>query len=124
MHVWNAYHEAFADLEADGKLIRPYIPSYSTHNAHLYYFFVKNAATRNEMLDYLKQNGIGAVFHYIPLHTSPMGERLGYHKGDLPLTEEYAARLIRLPLHANLTDGEIEYIIDKVKAVLDHDQTV
>lgn len=118
MHVWNAYHEAFEELEKDGLLIRPYIPEYSNHNAHMYYFFVKDETTRNNMLAYLKQNGIGAVFHYIPLHTSPMGQTFGYHKGDLPLTEEYAGRLIRLPMHANLADNDITYVIEKVKEYL------
>jgi len=118
MHVWNSYNDAFAELEAEGKLTRAYIPEYSNHNAHMYYFFVKDEETRNDMLSYLKQNGIGAVFHYIPLHTSPMGERLGYKKGDLPLTEEYAARLIRLPMYAELADDEITFIIEKVKEYL------
>jgi len=118
MHVWNSYNDAFAELETEGKLTRPYIPEYSNHNAHMYYFFVKDEETRNHMLGYLKENGIGAVFHYIPLHTSPMGERLGYKKGDLPLTEEYAARLIRLPMYAELADDEITFIIEKVKEYL------
>lgn len=118
MHVWNSYHNAFAELEEQGKLIRPYIPPYSTHNAHMYYFFVKDEETRNAMLTYLKNNGIGAVFHYIPLHTSAMGAKLGYKKGDLPITEEYASRLIRLPMYADLTNDEIAYIINNVKQFL------
>ncbi len=118
MHVWNRYNDAFAELEEQGKLIRPYIPEYSTHNAHMYYFLVKDEDTRNDMLTYLKSNGIGAVFHYIPLHTSAMGERLGYKKGDLPITEEYAGRLIRLPMYADLTEEEIDYIISHVKQYL------
>lgn len=118
MHVWNAYHNAFEELEKEGLLIRPFIPEYSNHNAHMYYFFVKDETTRNNMLAYLKQNGIGAVFHYIPLHTSPMGKTFGYQKGDLPLTEEYAGRLVRLPMHAKLSEQDTAYIIDKVKEFL------
>ena len=114
MNVWNRYNGAFETLEKEGKLIRPFIPDYSTHNAHMYYFIVKDENTRNGMLSLLKENGIGAVFHYIPLHTSDMGKRFGYKTGDLPITEEYASRLIRLPLHANLSDSDIDYIISKV----------
>ena len=93
---------------------RPFIPSYSNHNAHMYYFLVNSEETRNSLLTYLKSNGIGAVFHYIPLHTSNMGEKLGYKKGDLPITEDLASRLIRLPLHANLKDDDVNYIVAKI----------
>ncbi len=118
MHVWNSYNNAFKELEDEEKLIRPYIPDYSNHNAHMYYFLVKDGETRNDMLRFLKEKGIGAVFHYIPLHTSPMGEKLGYKAGDLPITEEYASRLIRLPLHAKLSDDDIDYVINAVKEYL------
>ena len=115
MYVWNKYNKLLLPLEEKGILKRPYIPDYSNHNAHMYYFLVKDEKTRNELLSFLKENGIGAVFHYIPLHISKMGEKLGYKKGDLPITEDYASRLIRLPLHANLSDDDIEYIISKIK---------
>ena len=115
MYVWNRYNDLLSPLEQDGVLRRPYIPDYSNHNAHMYYFLVNDEKTRNELLSFLKENGIGAVFHYIPLHISKMGEKLGYKKGDLPITEDYASRLIRLPLHANLSDGDIEFIVSKIK---------
>ena len=115
MYAWNRYNELLKPLEENEVLRRPVIPEYSTHNAHMYYFLVKDEATRNSLLAFLKENGIGAVFHYIPLHISKMGEKLGYKKGDLPITEEYAARLIRLPLHANLSDDDIDYIVSKIK---------
>ena len=118
MRVWNCYNDAFEELENEGKLIRPFIPEYSSHNAHMYYFFVKDEETRNNMLSFLKANGIGAVFHYIPLHISAMGSKLGYKAGDLPITEEYASRLIRLPLHANLSDSDIQFVVSKVKEFL------
>ncbi len=119
MYVWNRYNDALEELEKAGKLKRPFIPSYSNHNAHMYYFLVESEEKRNAMLSFLKENGIGAVFHYIPLHTSDMGESLGYKKGDLPLTEDLASRLIRLPLHANLCDSDIDFVISKVTEYLD-----
>lgn len=114
MHVWNSYHNAFEDLENKGLIRRPYIPDYSTHNAHMYYIITENEATRNDMLKFLKDNGIYAVFHYIPLHISPMGKKLGYREGDLPVTEDYASRLIRLPIYADMTEEEINTVIEKV----------
>lgn len=122
MAVWNKYNEAFEQLEKDGNLTRPFIPEYSNHNAHMYYFIVNDEATRNGMLSYLKENGIGAVFHYIPLHTSTMGEKFGYKKGDLPITEEYASRLIRLPMYADLTEEETDFVIDKVISYFKEEQ--
>ena len=80
----------------------------------MYYFLAENNEIRNDMLKYLKDKGIWAVFHYIPLHTSPMGESFGYKKGDLPITENIASRVIRLPMYADLTDAETEYIIEAV----------
>ena len=116
MHVWNKYNDAFEELEKDGKVIRPFIPDYSNHNAHMYYLICSDAKERNDLLAFMKKNGIGASFHYIPLHTAPMGERLGYKAGDLPITEEYAARLIRLPMFADFDEKDIDYVIEKVKS--------
>ncbi len=118
MHVWNSYNNAFKALEDDGKLIRPHIPEYTTHNAHMYYIILPTCEIRNEMITKLRQKGVQSVFHYIPLHTSPVGQQYGYKPGDLPLTEEYAARLLRLPLWAGLTDDEISHVIKSVKELL------
>ena len=62
----------------------------------------------------LREKEIQSVFHYIPLHTAPMGEKFGYKAGDLPITEEYAARLLRLPMWADLQEDSTEYIIETV----------
>ena len=114
LNVWNKYHKGLEASEKDGFIKRPFIPDYSNHNAHMYYFLAENNEIRNDMLKYLKDKGIWAVFHYIPLHTSPMGESFGYKKGDLPITENIASRVIRLPMYADLTDAETEYIIEAV----------
>lgn len=114
MSIWNNYNEKLEELENKGKLIRPYIPSYAKHNAHMYYIVLPTEEIRNSLLDNLKANQIEAVFHYIPLHTSPMGIKLGYKKGDLPVTEEYAGRLLRLPLFADMTMEESDYICKKI----------
>ncbi len=118
MHVWNSYNDAFKELEDTGKIIRPHIPEYTTHNAHMYYIILPTGEMRNEMITKLREKEVQSVFHYIPLHTSPVGQRYGYKKGDLPLTEEYASRLLRLPLWADLTDDEISHVINSVKELL------
>lgn len=118
MHIWNTYHQSFETLEKQEKLIRPYIPDYATHNAHMYYIVLPTESIRNELMDKLKENGILAVFHYIPLHTSPMGIKLGYKEGDLPVTEEYAKRILRLPLYPDMTEEELTFICDKVHEIL------
>lgn len=118
MNIWNYYNEELEELEKDGKLSRPYIPEYAKHNAHMYYIVLPTESIRNELLSYLKENEIGASFHYIPLHTSPMGQKIGCKKGDLPVTEEYAGRLLRLPLYADMTKEENKYIVSKVKEFL------
>ena len=104
MKIWNSYNEKLEELEKQGKLVRPYIPEYAKHNAHMYYIVLPTEEIRNDLMDKLKQNGVSATFHYIPLHTSPMGIKLGYKAGDLPVTEEYAGRLLRLPLYADMTE--------------------
>ena len=114
MNIWNTYHSAFEGLEKSGKIRRPIIPDYSTHNAHMYYILTENETVRNDMLKYLKENGVYAVFHYIPLHTSAMGKKLGYNKGDLPITEDLASRVIRLPLFADMTEEQTKTVINTV----------
>lgn len=118
MRVWNYYNEALEDLEKNEKLIRPYIPSYAKHNAHMFYIVLPTENIRNSLMVKLKENGIGATFHYIPLHTSPVGLKLGCKKGDLPVTEEYAGRLLRLPLYANMADEDCKYVVDKIREFL------
>ena len=118
MKVWNYYNKNLEDLEKQGKLIRPYIPEYAKHNAHMYYIVLPTEKIRNNLMDKLKENGISATFHYIPLHTSPMGIKLGCKKGDLPVTEEYAGRLLRLPLYADMLENDMKYVCDKIKELL------
>ena len=114
MSIWNAYHDAFEALEADGLLARPFIPDYAQHNAHCYFIMLRTPDERNEMLDYLRKQGIGAVFHYIPLHSAPCGRAQGYRAEDLPLTEEYAARLLRLPLYFDMTEQDVAAVANGV----------
>ena len=106
--------EAVEWCEDNGLLFRPFIPEYNQHNAHMYYIILPTGEIRDKLLKYLKENEIQAVFHYIPLHSSPMGQKLGYKAEDLPITEEYSARLLRLPMYTGLEEEKVEYIVDKI----------
>lgn len=112
--VYKSYYNGLHDLEKQGKLRLSVIPEDCESNYHIFYILLNTEEERNYVMDKLKESGVSAVFHYIPLHTSPMGLKLGYKKGDLPKTENLSGRLLRLPMYAELKDKEINYIIDKI----------
>jgi dTDP-4-amino-4,6-dideoxygalactose transaminase len=117
MAVWERYHAAFADLEAAGAARRPVVPAHCTHNAHMYYLLLPDLETRQRLIAELKAAGIGAVFHYVPLHSAPAGERFGRTHGDLPNTQRASDCLVRLPLWAGV-EPQVDAIVDAVRAVL------
>src|SRR5262249_15103435 len=84
--------------ERDGVLRRPVVPGGCQHNAHMYYLLLENVARRTEFIGNLKQQGIQCVFHYVPLHSSPIGQRLARTSGELLVTNRIAEQLVRLPL--------------------------
>jgi dTDP-4-amino-4,6-dideoxygalactose transaminase len=98
MGLWERYHAWASPLENEGLLRRPVIPAHCTHNAHLYYLLLPTLDVRTHFIEALKERDIGAVFHYIPLHSSPAGRRYGRAHGELPVTESLSERLVRLPL--------------------------
>jgi dTDP-4-amino-4,6-dideoxygalactose transaminase len=111
----HAIHERYAvglqSLADAGYLRLPQIPNGCLYNAHMFYIIVESEPIRARLLAHLKQNNINAVFHYVPLHTSPMGQRYGCRPGDLPVTEDLSDRLIRLPCFYELTQQEQDRII-------------
>lgn len=112
--IYNMYYKGLFELEKRGMLKLPKIPDYSFSNYHIFYILLNSNKQRNKLMDSLKQKGIQAIFHYIPLHESPMGQKLGYKKGDFPITEKISRNILRLPLHLNLTKKEINYIINSI----------
>jgi dTDP-4-amino-4,6-dideoxygalactose transaminase len=112
--IWRTYHEAFADLEQHGVARRPVIPSSCAHNAHMYYLLLPDLDSRSRLIGELRQVGIHAVFHYVPLHASDAGRRYGRQVGDLTVTEDAHERLVRLPLWPGLADEDVERIVDAV----------
>lgn len=119
MNIWNSYYSALKPFEDKGKIRLPIVPDYAKHNAHLFYILFQNEPIRNEVMDALKKNGISAVFHYVPLHSSPLGLNLGNKKSDLPLTEDLSGRLLRLPLYASMEDDKRRYVIENLQKHLD-----
>ena len=119
LRVYNTYKEALKPFEEEGLLRLPIVPDYAQHNAHLFYVLFNDQGTRNTVIDSLKAKGIYAVFHYIPLHSAPMGMKLGYGEGDLPITESVSERLLRLPMYAGMTEEELEYTISVLKTVIE-----
>jgi len=116
--VFNYYYENLKDLEDRGILRLPIIPEGRECNAHMFYILLNSEKERNDLMSKLKEKGIHAVFHYIPLHTAPMGLKMGYKVGDLPITENLSGRLLRLPMYADLKNSELNYIIDKIHNLL------
>jgi dTDP-4-amino-4,6-dideoxygalactose transaminase len=96
--IWRAYDSAFTHLQESGYVRQPVVPSTCHHNAHMYYLLLPNLEKRTKFIDALKKAGVGAVFHYVPLHNSPAGLRYGRSRGDLPVTLDASERLVRLPL--------------------------
>lgn len=100
--IWDLYHELLAPMEEQGLLRRPVVPDTCRHNGHMYYVLLPPDVSRQLVIGHLKQSGVNAVFHYVPLHSSPAGKRYGRISGDLDITSSIAGRLIRLPLWARM----------------------
>lgn len=96
--IWDRYHAWAAPHEAAGALRRPVVPNECAHNAHMYYLLLPSLEARSRFIAQLRQRGIQAVFHYIPLHSSPAGEQLGRTSGSLNITNDISDRLVRMPL--------------------------
>jgi len=115
LNTWNEYHTAFESLEQQGKIRRPLVPSECKHNAHMYYLLLPDLESRTAFISELAAEDIGAVFHYVPLHSSPMGKSVGRAAAKLPITEELSDRLVRLPLWLGVEEA-LPRIIRKVAA--------
>jgi dTDP-4-amino-4,6-dideoxygalactose transaminase len=113
---WNAYDAAFSGYQDRG-VRTPTVPAHCEHNAHLYYLILPSAEQREALIALCKADGIMTPFHYVPLHSAPAGRRFGRASGDLPNTEDLAARLVRLPLYPRMGDALLR-VIERVQAHL------
>jgi len=109
--LWRRYEEALASLDATGHLRGPRIPAHCEHNGHIFYVLAPSAALREKWLKVLWREGIYGVIHYVPLHSSPAGNKYCRTSGELRVTDDIAARLIRLPLHLALETDEQDRVI-------------
>lgn len=115
MKIWQYYHQLLEPLEQAGKLRRPIIPPHCEHNAHMYYIILKDLSTRTELIRHLKEKGINAVFHYVPLHSSPAGQHYGRICGSMDNTTILSERLLRLPLFPELELIQVEQIVRAIE---------
>jgi dTDP-4-amino-4,6-dideoxygalactose transaminase len=104
--AYERYIEDLTPLEEKGVLRLPKVPESCEPSYHLFYVLCPDTQTRDNLLEHCHKQRIGATFHYVPLHSSPMGMRYGYGEGDLPITEQSSSRLLRLPFYAGLTEGD------------------
>jgi len=115
LDIWQKYYNGLKELEEGGFIELPTIPKECEHNGHMFYIKVKDLDERSALIQHLYYNGIQAVFHYIPLHSSPAGKKFGkFHNQDIYTTKE-SERLLRLPIYYNLKDEDVELTIEKVK---------
>ncbi|UYO44979.1 dTDP-4-amino-4,6-dideoxygalactose transaminase [Rhodopseudomonas palustris] len=114
LDLWDYYHCGLEPLERLGLLRRPIVPAECTHNAHMYYVLLAPEVDRSAVLTALSQDGINAVFHYVPLHDSPAGRLYGRPSGDLRVTDDLSSRLIRLPMWVGLQRVDQDRVIESL----------
>ena len=112
--IYDGYHEGLRPLAERGLLGLPTIPDHCSSNYHMFYLLLDSRQTRTSLISHLESKGIHAVFHYVPLHTSPMGRRMGYREGMLPVTEDLSDRLLRLPFYYDLTVDDVRAVTDEI----------
>lgn len=114
MSVWNVYWENLKDLAEKEYIEFPFIPEECNHNGHMFYIKARNLEERTRLLTFLKEHGVGAVFHYIPLHTAPAGKKYGRFCGKDIYTTKESERLLRLPLYYHMGEEKYE-VIERVR---------
>jgi dTDP-4-amino-4,6-dideoxygalactose transaminase len=92
----------------------PHIPDWCEQSYHMFYMLLPDLRTRHSLINHLREHAIQSVFHYLPLHLSPMGRRYGYTEGNFPVTEEVSDRLLRLPFFNDLTEAQLERVVETI----------
>lgn len=111
--VWNLYNSKLQFQKREGHFALPFIPEYATNNAHMYYVVCRSGDERNALMKYLKDNGIQAIFHYLPLHSSPYFQSR-YTGRELTCANRFSECIIRLPFYAELSEQEIDHVINSI----------
>lgn len=116
--LWDTYHELLKPLEDEGKLRRAIVPDHVEHNGHMYNIVLPTDEIRTRLVEKLKKRDIMAYICYVPLHSSPMGQKLGWKPEDCPITEDYGQRTLRLPLYADMSRRDVEQIVVATREIL------
>lgn len=111
---WNRYYEQLSDLALQGRIELPVIPEECSHNAHMFYIKAKDLEERTALIAWLKESGINAVFHYVPLHSAPAGKKFGRMHGEDKYTTVTYERLLRLPMYYGLESSDVDYVCEKI----------
>lgn len=119
---WNTYYQALKPLADKGQINLPVIPAQCTHNAHMFYIKVRDLAQRTDFMRHMKESGVQAIFHYIPLHTAPEGQRAGRFHGEDVYTTAESERIVRLPMYYGLSDEDQDVVINAVNAFFNHER--
>lgn len=109
---WNHYYQGLQHLAEQGRIELPVVPEGCVHNAHMFYIKAKDLEERTRLISYMKENSVGCVFHYIPLHSAPAGRKFGRFHGEDKYTTKESERLMRLPMYYGLKSEEIDYVIE------------
>ena len=117
LELWSRYHARLEPCERSGRLRRPTIPAGCSHNAHMYYVLLPSLDHRTRLIQRLRARGISAVFHYVPLHSSPAGRRFGRTAGPMNNTDDLSSRLLRLPLWLGLDEDAPDAIAQEIAAL-------
>jgi dTDP-4-amino-4,6-dideoxygalactose transaminase len=111
-HIWELYRSGLSSLEDAGQLALQTVPAVCEHNGHLFFVRLHDPSTRSTCLETLLARGVEALSHYVPLHSSPAGRRLGRVAGSMSVTDAAAASLLRLPIHPGLSDEEVAFVVE------------
>lgn len=112
--IWNRYHLMLESLEQVGRVRRPFVPPDRDHNAHMYYILLRDLSDRTEFIAAMMKHEINCVFHYVPLHSSPAGQRYGRQHGILNTTNLQSERLVRLPIFFELSEAQQDRVVDAI----------
>lgn len=117
-NIWEFYKRTMEKHINRGLVEIQTIPQWCESNYHLFYILLPNKNSRDHVMKKLNSSGISAVSHFLPLHSSPMGLKMGYRTEDLPLTQNLSQRLLRLPLYNGMSDKEMEYVSMNLNKIL------
>lgn len=112
LELWNRYYEMLRPLADKGFIELPFIPEHCIHNAHMFYIKTKDIEERTSLITHLKENGVTAVFHYVPLHSAPAGKKFGRFCGEDRFTSKESERLVRLPMYYGLSESDENKVCD------------